>query len=247
MSESRPGSVGDGAVPPPPPRTKRVWVWRCPKCGSTKAGPDESRSAYDLTYMTCLACGEGGLCDSWERDADWSLEIEIAADANEAPDQVAPLPTGEGLYESLARIRESKAAAVPTPTAPTTPTQAFGCQECCGPDAEVAWAASRARHVQRLIDESHYDISLKACECGQHFAMVFTERINWQGDGDDMTSLVVPIRPDEVVQLQRCPESDLRRVLTTLATGRRFLLHVSPSGPSPTQWRDGGFAIGPHD
>ena len=59
----------------PAPAMKKV-VCRCPKCGSTGAHADESRSRLEFTHMQCDACGHGGLFDSYQRDEDWFAEVE---------------------------------------------------------------------------------------------------------------------------------------------------------------------------
>lgn len=65
-------------------------VVRCPKCGSTDAGCDESRSAYEISYMRCLTCDFGEHCDTWQISFDWNLDIELDADAD-LPAFVEPL------------------------------------------------------------------------------------------------------------------------------------------------------------
>ncbi|MFO1030798.1 MAG: hypothetical protein U1F60_06955 [Planctomycetota bacterium] len=124
----------------------------------------------------------------------------------------------------------------------------FGCDRCQGADAGIAWESGRRRHVHSLIDESHYGIAITACDCGQHFAKVFTERIDWVGGEDDQTWLLLPVLPAEVLQLQQCPVAELRAVVTRIGEGRRFVMHWYPTGGAlGTAWRDGGFWIGPHD
>jgi DNA-directed RNA polymerase subunit RPC12/RpoP len=68
-----------------------VTIVRCPRCGATDAGADEARSYYELTYMRCNGCGEGGLVDEWQIKDEWNVEIELAADATGLPSHVAPL------------------------------------------------------------------------------------------------------------------------------------------------------------
>lgn len=57
--------------------SERIVVCRCPECGSRDAYPDESQSAYDLTFMYCNGCKSGGLVDAWQRDA-WYIDIRAA-------------------------------------------------------------------------------------------------------------------------------------------------------------------------
>ena len=62
----------------------RTVVVRCPKCGSTDAGADEAKSAYDFTFMQCNGCGHGALVDEWQIKDAWNVKIELA--------EGAPLP-----------------------------------------------------------------------------------------------------------------------------------------------------------
>ena len=124
----------------------------------------------------------------------------------------------------------------------------FGCERCFGADAESAWQASRQQPVRSLVDETHFGVRVLACACGQRFASVFTERIDWNGGNDDQTWLVLPIDAAEFQQLATCSEGDLKRLLTGFGHERRFLLRTYPTaGPLTAMWRDRGFAIGPHD
>lgn len=82
-------------------------VCRCPTCGSTTAYCDESRSIVDLSFMTCPACGNGGLNDPWQVSEDWLVDIELA-EGQEVPATLPGLKDGEYLMEQLAKIREEK-------------------------------------------------------------------------------------------------------------------------------------------
>lgn len=184
----------------------RFSVWRCSKCGSEEAGPDEGGPRVESTSRRCPACGEAG---------------DGEAGAGEVRDRDAGAP-----------LRDSS----------------FGCERCQGADAEVAWTSGRRRHLQSLVDESHYDIAITTCDCGQHFVKVFTERIDWVHGEDDQTWLLLPVHPAEVQQLQQCPIPELRAMVTRFGEGRRFVVHWYPTGGAlSTAWRDGGFWIGPHD
>ncbi|MFY9342632.1 MAG: hypothetical protein WAT39_09085 [Planctomycetota bacterium] len=122
-----------------------------------------------------------------------------------------------------------------------------GCARCRGDDVEVAWEAARSRPVRRLIDESHYGIRVTACDCGQPFAVVFTESIDWVNGDDPQTWLVVPLAPGEAERLTGT-DDEIASALTAFAAGRRFLVRTFPSAPArSTWWCDAGFDIGPHD
>ncbi len=87
-----------------PPR--KVRIVRCPECGSTDAGSDESRSFIDLTYMQCGECGYGDLVDTWQIQFDWNVETELVGD--ELPEYVEPLAPGADIASSISRAREAK-------------------------------------------------------------------------------------------------------------------------------------------
>lgn len=62
-------------------RLEKVFVYRCPKCGSTDAFCDESRSVVDISCMSCRECGNENFCDSWQRDREWVAEVELPVGA----------------------------------------------------------------------------------------------------------------------------------------------------------------------
>lgn len=124
----------------------------------------------------------------------------------------------------------------------------MGCPRCTDPDAPAAWTALTTTRVATLEQESHFSLQLTACTCGQPFAVVFTERIDWQGGEDDQTWLALPITTDERARLETCPDDARRRLLSQLGFARRFLVRAFPThGDLTAWWRDGGWAIGPHD
>ena len=127
-------------------------------------------------------------------------------------------------------------------------TTTFGCERCFGGDASAAWAAARARPIAALVEESHFSVRLTACTCGQRFVVVFTERIDWSGGEDDQTWLVLPLTAAEVELLTACSDENLERSLFEVGRERRCLVHAFPTGGAlSTWWREGGFAVGPHD
>jgi hypothetical protein len=240
--EKKPEVVATKPEEPAGPR--RVVVCRCPKCGSTNAEPDESRSAYEFTYMKCHACGHGGLVDSWERDFDWFLQIELPAGTKEVPSHVAPLAPGEGLYDH--------APAEPSGAQPESPartaTPAFGCMRCFGDDAATAWQATQGRRRRSLVEEPHFGVHISECDCGQAFAVVFTERIDFRDGDDEQDWLVVPLTPDDRSQLSAARGSRISQLITEFGRERRFLVrNHAPGAPVSAWWRDGGLAIGRHD
>jgi hypothetical protein len=124
---------------------------------------------------------------------------------------------------------------------------AFGCARCAGDDAAVAWQATRARE-RSLVQESHFGVHVARCACGQRFVEVFLERIDWVHGDDDQTWLLAPIGDDDVARLLAADEADVPRVATDAARDRRFVVRGwTKDGAVACWWRDGGFAIGPHD
>jgi hypothetical protein len=70
---------------------------------------------------------------------------------------------------------------------------ADGCAACWAEEADAAWAAHRGLTAEaRLVDESHFDVALLRCPaCGQRFASVFTERIDWVNGEDPQFTVVL--------------------------------------------------------
>ncbi|MCK6545523.1 hypothetical protein L6R52_06610 [Myxococcota bacterium] len=245
----------------------KVTVLRCPRCGSTDAIWDEPRSILEFTYMHCNTCGEGGLCDSWERDFDWYVEIELPEGAP-IPERVAPLPPhhwfhARTTHEDAPAVAPAAlaSAAPPSPAivaspAPPSPaivaslaaeSRGFGCARCWGDDAPAAWTELDGVRGRALVGEDHFGVDVKQHACGQRFAVVFTERRNWTSD-DDQTWTIVPITPEDDAALTTCPTGQVARTLVALAAARRFLVCTAPlRTPPEAWWRPSGFVIGPHD
>jgi hypothetical protein len=217
---------------------KKIVVARCPRCGSTEVGTDESRSMIELSYMHCSACGHGELVDCYERDEDWITEIELPEEQSGIPSHVEPRRRGPS----------QRSASSADPDATPTRDESHGCASCVHAEAAAAYDHLLASRAERLVDESHFDVSLARCSCGQHFALVFLERIDWVGGEDDQTWLAVALSASEVAELRGTPVSEIESRLHALAWGRRFLARFFPTRGEPSiGWRESGFAIGPHD
>lgn len=78
------------------PPLVRVRLVRCPRCGSTDAGSDESRSIADITCMRCNACGHEEFVDSWQISFDWNVTRELP-EGTGVPPRVAPLDPAQAL------------------------------------------------------------------------------------------------------------------------------------------------------
>ena len=129
-----------------------------------------------------------------------------------------------------------------------SPSQ-FGCEQCFKADAEaVARAKTKFQMIARLVDESHFIVTIFACpHCRQHCVSIFTEQIDWS-EGDDAQYVnVLPITPEESQELQKSAENLVAR-LQALGQNRAYLRDDSPTGaPRKIQWANGGLWIGPHD
>lgn len=126
-----------------------------------------------------------------------------------------------------------------------TPARRFGCEDCGSDDAERAWLATRARALAVLEQQSHFSVRLVACTCGQAFAQVFTERVDWQGGEDPQDWVLVPLEDGEPASLALGAST---AAIEALSRGRRCLWRSFPSdGPLRAVWQDGPVTIGPHD
>jgi hypothetical protein len=121
--------------------------------------------------------------------------------------------------------------------------------ECFPDDAEAAWAAVRAHErIDRLIDEPHFSVSTLACRaCGQRFADVFCERIDWQDGQDPQSWLIIPISDDETRTLAAAGEPTIARALSSLAPKRRCLEVHHFGGPPQVRYAAGPYGLPPHD
>lgn len=121
----------------------------------------------------------------------------------------------------------------------------FGCEVCCAPSAEAVWhdRATVFAHGTDVVDDSHFMVSTRRCRtCGQHFASIFTEFIDWKNGDDAQYLTLLPVTPPEADALAAGTLTPFR--LGTLGAGRRYLNHDRPSGgPSRVYWRTGPFMV----
>lgn len=201
---------------------RSVMVCRCPECGSDDAYADESRSYLEFTHMQCDGCGQGGLNDVWQQD-EWYVEV-VGYYNPRRPDSLVWWAPGH-------RIELT-----------------YGCLQCMGLDqADNAFSALTKTALTTLVSESHFSVRLTQCACGQAFAVVFTEIIDWKDGEDDQTWLAMPVTSDEVLTLKKTTEDELPGYLAARNTRRFLVRHLPTGGQIHTFWRDGGFRIGRHD
>ena len=124
-----------------------------------------------------------------------------------------------------------------------------GCDHCCPPSADAAWAArARLKHTAELIDESHYHVTMLACQqCGQQFLSVFTEMIDWSAGDDAQYWTLMPVTEGEAADLARRGHELTEAEIGSLGVGRQSLFRDYPSGKEPSVHWGTGTAVGPHD
>lgn len=123
-----------------------------------------------------------------------------------------------------------------------------GCPQCWPEDAEQADAAIRQLPIgQRLVDEAHFIVLLRACPaCRQGFLQITTEQVDWRDGEDPLERITIPVTVAEYESLvqSRPPGAGL---LEGIGVGRRSLHFDWPKGqPARTTWRT-GVQVGPHD
>jgi hypothetical protein len=123
-----------------------------------------------------------------------------------------------------------------------------GCSKCWGTDASEAWDRHHALDsVADIVEESHFSVRVIACaDCGQRFASVFCERIDWQGGNDPQDWLLVPITVEESEAMIAAGENGVEGVLRRLEGERRFLLRYF-ADEIHVGFRDGTIIVPPHD
>ena len=135
-------------------------------------------------------------------------------------------------------------------------TACWGCPRCLETDPAKAWAwlSARARPRRGLLHEPHFGLSVTTCSaCGQRFARVFTERIDWRGGEDPQRTDLIPLRAEEVQALaDDVTRAGGRGVAALLARvtsdGRRRLVWDWPSGQGAhIVWMTSAFRIPRHD
>ena len=124
------------------------------------------------------------------------------------------------------------------------------CSHCSPADAATAFVALRGLQMaERLVDESHFDLSIRRCpRCGATWLAIFTELIDWNAGDDAQAWLCVRVSDDELGPLRAASEDERERVLHGMNLSRRHLAWVHPRGNSESvSWKDGRLVILPHD
>ncbi|WP_328450005.1 MULTISPECIES: hypothetical protein [unclassified Amycolatopsis] len=117
----------------------------------------------------------------------------------------------------------------------------FGCARCYGKDAltAMAFCTTRLRETHRLVQQSHFGVSLRECpECGQAFASIFTEFVDWTGGEDAQFFDIVPLTGTEVISLAAQGSGVDLVTLGALGSRRRRLSSAWPTGGAKTiSWK----------
>lgn len=123
----------------------------------------------------------------------------------------------------------------------------FGCARCCGEDAltALAFCTTRLRETHRLVNRSHFGISLRECpECGQAFAAIFSEFVDWTGGEDAQYFDYVPLTRAEVTSLAAQGSGVDLAELGALGSVRRRLASSWPTGAEKTiSWRTDSLSV----
>ncbi len=134
-------------------------------------------------------------------------------------------------------------------------TASWGCARCLGSDAAAAWRWLGARESRRgLLSEPHFSLSLTTCRaCGQRFARVFSERIDWRGGEDPQRTDLIPLGAEEARAFEEDATRSGGRGVAALLTrvtgdGRRRLVWDWPSGQGAhIVWMTSAFRMPRHD
>jgi uncharacterized protein YbaR (Trm112 family) len=127
---------------------------------------------------------------------------------------------------------------------------AVGCNTCFGSDASVVWENRRRfEFIERLVDESHYVVSIIACpDCAQRFLSVFTEKVDWVNGEDPTENSIFPLSRDEAASVVAKGDALNLEGLDFLGESRRHLRSSWPSsGPRQLWWATGRLQIGSYD
>ena len=118
----------------------------------------------------------------------------------------------------------------------------MSCKFCFEGTPEEVWAhRGEWASLDTLVDESHYGVSLSQCQCGQRFAEVFCEAIDWVGGNDPQAWVIAPISAEEMARLKIDPN-------VAALSPRKWLDRYFPSdGELDVAFHDGPIILMPHD
>jgi len=124
----------------------------------------------------------------------------------------------------------------------------YGCEKCWHSQASEAWDAVRSTLIEaRLIDESHYIVSIRRCQiCSQHYLQVTTETIDWEDGEDPIHRTIIPIDNAEREKLTASNQLDTD-IIENIGVDRRSISYDWPKNQEPTAYWSIGIRVGMHD
>ena len=130
---------------------------------------------------------------------------------------------------------------------PESPLPRVGCDSCRPPEPNAAWEARRRlTQLADLIDESHLHIQLLSCPaCGQDFASVFSESVDWVDGDDPQYWCLLPLSHQTLAALRGPSADDLLGTLASAAAAHPVLHRDAPKGaPTRVFWSPGLRVLG---
>jgi hypothetical protein len=103
--------------------------------------------------------------------------------------------------------------------------------------------------VARIADESHFIVTIGRCSsCGQNYASVFCETVDWLDSDDPQYKLLIPLTATEVGTLSEADEDDVTAELESLSP-RRYLFSGRDKGEKDwsRSWARGPIRVPRHD
>lgn len=128
-------------------------------------------------------------------------------------------------------------------------TDPQGC-ECTGADAALAKPViRRGPRLARLVDESHFGVSLQQCgRCERRFLTMFGERVDWIDGDDPQTWIAVLVSDAEAARILDTAPIDEDTLAQLLPGPRQMLYHDMPKGDGEVlAWRTGLLLVPAHD
>ena len=122
------------------------------------------------------------------------------------------------------------------------------CETCWAPEAATAWNLIKDVPIEeRLIDEPHFIILIRACpSCSQSYLQTTAETIDWVDGEDPISRTVIPIDDEERARLLATQPLDTATI-EGIGTGRPSLRYDWPKNAAPTLFWGTGVRVGIHD
>lgn len=118
--------------------------------------------------------------------------------------------------------------------------------DCRADDPSVAHATLRkCEGLDRLVDRSHYTVDILRCRaCGQLYAYVWVERVEFAKEDDSDCTVYLPITEDGARQLREAGDRVGTTELARAYTGTRYLMdsYLPPRLPT-VAWYEGSLLI----